>query len=252
MVNNMWRVVNNESDKPMRKNFDSKKDAEEYRQKLNNPRIHSIRRYDASSKDLDYAYMNDSVVTGWPGSGKISNIRRNADGTVRQVKITLQDGTKSPWLNANSVQIDRTYNSQFSPHMMYDPKTGEGYYAERKEDHLKWKGMGYTHSPMKYSKKKTGMNCGCGQNPCRTYGRNKKGQTKDYFRGNKDAVGLKRLDGNNFFLESVYKTKVSARSQLNRIKKETGGYVNARVVKNRNGWGVYTALSKKFKKENLR
>jgi len=240
----MWRVINNESNKPMRKKFDSKKDAEEYRAKLNNPRIHSIRRYDASSKDLDYAYMNDSVVTAWPGSGKISNIRRNADGTVRQVKIKLQDGTKSPWLNANSVQIDRTYNSEFSPHMMYDPKTGKGYYAKRKEDHLKWKKMGYTHSPMKYSKKKSGMNCGCGQNPCRTYGRRAKIDNS--------KVGLRRLDGNNFFLESNYKSKVVARRQAQEIKKETGGYVNARVVKNRNGWGVYTALSKKFVKQNIR
>ena len=33
----------------------------------------------------------------------------------------------------------------FEPHMMYDPKTGKGYKANKPEDHERMKKMGYTH-----------------------------------------------------------------------------------------------------------
>jgi hypothetical protein len=33
----------------------------------------------------------------------------------------------------------------FKPHMMYDPKTGKGYKANKEADHLRMKKMGYTH-----------------------------------------------------------------------------------------------------------
>ena len=34
----------------------------------------------------------------------------------------------------------------FEPHMMYDPKTGKAYKAEKEADHLRMKKMGYTHN----------------------------------------------------------------------------------------------------------
>ena len=36
-------------------------------------------------------------------------------------------------------------SKDFKPHMMYDPKTGKGYKAEKEKDHLRMKDMGYTH-----------------------------------------------------------------------------------------------------------
>jgi hypothetical protein len=42
-------------------------------------------------------------------------------------------------LNVESVE------EAFEPHMMYDPKTGKGYKAEKEADHLRMKKMGYTH-----------------------------------------------------------------------------------------------------------
>ena len=36
-------------------------------------------------------------------------------------------------------------NEAFEPHMMYDPKTGKGYKAEKEADHLRMKKLGYTH-----------------------------------------------------------------------------------------------------------
>jgi len=54
---------------------------------------------------------------------------------------------------------------EFKSHKMYDQKTGKGYDAETEEDHLRMKKMGYTHE--KPEKK----NCGCGKDPCKTYGK---------------------------------------------------------------------------------
>ena len=34
---------------------------------------------------------------------------------------------------------------KFKAHMMYDPKTGKGYKAEKEADHLRMKKMGYSH-----------------------------------------------------------------------------------------------------------
>ena len=36
-------------------------------------------------------------------------------------------------------------SEDFEPHMMYDPKTGKGYKADKIEDHLRMKEMGYGH-----------------------------------------------------------------------------------------------------------
>ena len=57
---------------------------------------------------------------------------------------------------------------EFKPHKMYDPKTGKGYDAKKEKDHLSMKKKGYTHD--KPEKK----NCGCGKDPCETYGKDAK------------------------------------------------------------------------------
>ena len=40
-------------------------------------------------------------------------------------------------------------DEEFKPHMMYDPKTGKGYKAEKPEDHERMSKMGYTHDKPK-------------------------------------------------------------------------------------------------------
>lgn len=37
----------------------------------------------------------------------------------------------------------------FEPHMMYDPKTGKAYKANKPEDHVRMAKLGYTHEPPK-------------------------------------------------------------------------------------------------------
>lgn len=54
----------------------------------------------------------------------------------------------------------------FEPHMMYDPKTGKGYKADKEEDHLRMKKMGYTHEkPVEEAYEGTMVceDCGCEQ-----------------------------------------------------------------------------------------
>ena len=49
---------------------------------------------------------------------------------------------------------------KFKPHMMYDPKTGKGYMANKLQDHLDMKKKGYDHrkrNPKNYPKAKKGM-----------------------------------------------------------------------------------------------
>jgi len=61
--------------------------------------------------------MNNTLVRSWPGYGIISNIRRNPKGEIEYVKIKLEDGTKSPWLDAHNVEIDKDkqYNFEYVP-----------------------------------------------------------------------------------------------------------------------------------------
>jgi len=40
---------------------------------------------------------------------------------------------------------DKTNEKEFKPHMMYDPKTGKEYKAEKPEDHERMSKLGYTH-----------------------------------------------------------------------------------------------------------
>tara|TARA_B110000444_G_scaffold149867_1_gene140228 strand:+ start:34013 stop:36058 length:2046 start_codon:yes stop_codon:yes gene_type:complete len=73
-----------------------------------------------ANTDLNKAYMNNTLVRAWPGYGIISNIRRNTDGSIRQLKLKLEDGSKSPWLDADNESImisdnKKTYNTEFVP-----------------------------------------------------------------------------------------------------------------------------------------
>ena len=63
----------------------------------------------------------------------------------------------------------REDEEDFEPHMMYDPKTGEGIKAKTYKDHVELDKKGWVHEKpdLEESEKK---NCGCGQDPCITYG----------------------------------------------------------------------------------
>lgn len=71
-------------------------------------------------------------------------------------------------------RTDKAYSrktgGEFEPHMMFNPETGEGFFAEKEEDHIRMDGMGFTHVKPKSYMSHGEKNCGCGMDPCRTYG----------------------------------------------------------------------------------
>lgn len=64
-----------------------------------------------------------------------------------------QTGIDQLALNAKKRKRDDTSGdvaeNDFKPHMMYDPKTGKGYKAEKPEDHDRMAKLGYTHEKPK-------------------------------------------------------------------------------------------------------
>jgi len=56
---------------------------------------------------------------------------------------------KSTFINPRTGIKDVSYvvkeEAEFQPHMMYDPKTGKAYKADKEEDHVRMKKLGYTH-----------------------------------------------------------------------------------------------------------
>jgi hypothetical protein len=104
---------------------------------------------------------------------------------------------------------------EFKSHKMYDQKTGKGYDAETEEDHLRMKKMGYTHE--KPEKK----NCGCGKDPCKTYG--KQEVKEDWQKSNrKDNVdGMSQKSVNAYKREnpgSKLKTAVTGKNPTGKDK----------------------------------
>ena len=62
------------------------------------------------------------------------------------------------WKNYKAQKMKK--GGKFKPHMMYDPKTGKGYMANKLQDHLDMKKKGYDHrkrNPENYPKAKQGM-----------------------------------------------------------------------------------------------
>jgi len=74
----------------------------------------------------------------------------DADGVMAMSKVTRNKVKVEAVSPAQQAAIaiskkEKMKEDDFEPHMMYDPKTGKGYKAEKPEDHERMKKMGYTH-----------------------------------------------------------------------------------------------------------
>ena len=92
--------------------------------------------------------------------GKVEKITLVTVGNEKAVKKFLykRDGTVGFAIGDMGASIDdikEAKNAEFTPHMMYDPKTGKGYKANTHADHLKMKDMGYTHEKPEVEEDKT-------------------------------------------------------------------------------------------------
>ena len=112
------------------------------------------------AKDEGYAGMVDPK--------KRAEIKKKVDANMASIRakggqaavdratdITKVKGYSGPKKMKSEAMSDDEKN--FKPHMMYDPKTGKGYKADKFADHLRMKKMGYTHDDPKTKKKEEGV-----------------------------------------------------------------------------------------------
>ena len=91
---------------------------------------------------VEYIVKSKNTVN----KGRVEKITLATVGNEGAVKKFLykRDGTVGFAIGDMGASID-DIKEDFTPHMMYDPKTGKGYKAEKEADHLRMKDMGYTH-----------------------------------------------------------------------------------------------------------
>ena len=79
------------------------------------------------------------------GDIKLSDIDPEWQESIKTLAddMTLKDLEK--FAKTKHDDLPDKVEESFKPHMMYDPKTGKGYKAEKPEDHEKYAKMGYTH-----------------------------------------------------------------------------------------------------------
>lgn len=112
--------------------------------------------YDHAKKklgiEIDPDEIDDKVAMGprKPSSGKTNSYRlmgTDKRGKSRgvQIQVANLDGKRYE-LNMYKEEVElEEAKDEFKPHMMYDPKTGKGYKAEKPEDHERMKKLGYSH-----------------------------------------------------------------------------------------------------------
>jgi len=91
---------------------------------------------------VDYIVKSKNTVN----KGKVEKVTLVTKGNEKSVKKFLykRDGKVTFAIGDMGASID-DIKEDFTPHMMYDPKTGKGYKADKEADHLRMKDMGYTH-----------------------------------------------------------------------------------------------------------
>ena len=90
----------------------------------------TMARKDSPTSAKRYLYKRDGKVT-------------MAFGDMAVSPVDIKEGIEPIQWPSQPLPED------FKPHMMYDPKTGKGYKAEKEADHLRMKDMGYTHEKPK-------------------------------------------------------------------------------------------------------
>ena len=100
----------------------------------------------------DYEGINEAAIKKVRGKdGKFYDLELGLKGRKVNVRTKNQFGDidtisiKQAAKLFELAVIDALAESDFEPHMMYDPKTGKGYKAEKPEDHERMKKLGYTH-----------------------------------------------------------------------------------------------------------
>lgn len=127
-----------------------KESVDEVRQPLTVPK--SLAKYVVYKKTGIGKIKQVAHLRAMPKGKELDRVldKYDADGVIAMSKIKrnkMQVEAVSPAQQA-AIAIskkEKMKEDDFEPHMMYDPKTGKGYKAEKPEDHERMKKMGYTH-----------------------------------------------------------------------------------------------------------
>ena len=113
---------------------------------------------DEDEEDYAYKAKIDAIYNNMYGKkdegilGKLKDLGSVA--SMFAAPGTGEDGSADPdTVNMIMSAVGAKKGGKFKPHMMYDPKTGKGYKANKLADHLRMDKKGYTHEP---PKKQTG------------------------------------------------------------------------------------------------
>ena len=128
---------------------------------LNDPRVclyNTIKKSGAESGDMDM---------------EVDRIGKELNSGLTTMVPTVDEQRIEDAFESMMGQFAEDKSEEFKPHMMYDPKTGKGKMANKEQDHKDLAKKGWTHDKPKDVKEgKKKKNCGCGQDPCITYGMN--------------------------------------------------------------------------------
>ena len=96
---------------------------------------------EAVGKDIAKKMMGSKTMKSF--ASKVAKMKSVTKGDLEKMLPDYVDGA----------DISKLFEAQdggdFKPHMMYDPKTGKGYMANKMDDHLRMKKMGYDHKKPK-------------------------------------------------------------------------------------------------------
>jgi len=101
-------------------------------------------------------------------------------------EISDKDAKKFAKTKHKGLPEKKKMKESFTPHKMIDPSTKKEYWADTYDKHLKYKKMGYVHE------EKKPRNCGCGKDPCITYGKKKEIKEEKKGRHPRDQKELDR------------------------------------------------------------
>tara|TARA_B110000858_G_scaffold159306_1_gene182850 strand:- start:576 stop:1571 length:996 start_codon:yes stop_codon:yes gene_type:complete len=137
--------------------YKDKKDADAFAKRQPKPvKITQIDVKNANMFDDPAPTRKEAYDIGTPENTKSkldATPGQSADDWKRQVEVIHKKQASMREALAKVWGVDEGRNPftevDFKPHMMYDPKTGKGYKADTKDDHLRMKKMGYTHDEPK-------------------------------------------------------------------------------------------------------
>lgn len=111
--------------------------------------ITKVKGYTGPKKAKSEALKGDQHKLDHDDDGDIDaadfkKLRSKKKGMKSDVKPRQEPDTEK---GKGDAPMEKT--EAFEPHMMYDPKTGKGYKADKEADHIRMKKMGYTHDKPK-------------------------------------------------------------------------------------------------------